>query len=91
VLNLECCISERGERWPDPRKPFFFRTPPEAVELLRRLGVDCVTFANNDALELGAEAQLDTLAHLDMAGIPHVRAGADLAAAREPAVLSGSR
>jgi hypothetical protein len=21
MLNLECCISARGERWPDPRKP----------------------------------------------------------------------
>jgi len=31
VLNLECCISERGEPWPDPRKPFFFRAPPVAV------------------------------------------------------------
>jgi hypothetical protein len=27
VLNLECCIAERGTRWPDPRKPFFFRAP----------------------------------------------------------------
>jgi len=36
VLNLECCISERGEPWPDPVKPFFFRAPPAATELLRR-------------------------------------------------------
>jgi len=28
VLNLECCISTRGERWPAPGKPFFFRAPP---------------------------------------------------------------
>jgi hypothetical protein len=53
VLNLECCTSERGERWTDPRKPFFFRAPPEAVELLCRLGVDCVTLANNHALDDG--------------------------------------
>ena len=37
VLNLECCISERGERWPEPDKPFFFRAPPAATELLQRL------------------------------------------------------
>ena len=31
VLNLECCISERGTPWPAPGKPFFFRAPPIAV------------------------------------------------------------
>jgi poly-gamma-glutamate capsule biosynthesis protein CapA/YwtB (metallophosphatase superfamily) len=87
VLNLECCISERGERWPDPRKPFFFRAPPAATDVLTRLGVDCVTLANNHALDYGAEALLDTLAHLDAAGIGHVGAGADLTEARAPATL----
>ena len=24
VLNLECAISDRGEPWRDPTKPFFF-------------------------------------------------------------------
>ncbi|MEV4443609.1 CapA family protein, partial [Streptomyces sp. NPDC049577] len=23
VLNLECCVSDRGEPWPAPGKPFF--------------------------------------------------------------------
>ena len=64
VLNLECCLSERGERWPDPRKPFFFGSPPAATEVLTRLGIDCVTLANNHALDYGAEALLDTLAHI---------------------------
>ena len=34
VLNLECCISGRGRPWDAPGKPFFFRAPPRAVELL---------------------------------------------------------
>src|SRR5215212_6696902 len=38
VLNLECCISARGERFPDPHKPFFFRAPPAAARRLRALG-----------------------------------------------------
>jgi poly-gamma-glutamate capsule biosynthesis protein CapA/YwtB (metallophosphatase superfamily) len=87
VLNLECCISTRGERWPDPRKPFFFRAPPEATAVLTRLGVDCVTLANNHALDFGPLALMDTLAHLDAAGIAWVGAGADRAAARAPATL----
>src|SRR5919197_458883 len=82
VLNLECCISERGEPWPDPAKPFFFRAPPAATDVLRRLGVDCVTLANNHALDYGEDALRDTIAHLHAAGIACVGAGADVTAAR---------
>ena len=93
VLNLECCISERGRPWEAPGKPFFFRAPPRAVELLVLLGVDCVTLANNHALDYGADALLDTLDYLDAAGIATVGAGADLGQARRPAMLTagGSR
>jgi poly-gamma-glutamate capsule biosynthesis protein CapA/YwtB (metallophosphatase superfamily) len=87
VLNLECCISERGTPWPDPRKPFFFRAPPAATEVLNRLGVDCVTLANNHALDFGAEALLDTFEYLGTAGIKWVGAGTNLEEARRPAVL----
>jgi poly-gamma-glutamate capsule biosynthesis protein CapA/YwtB (metallophosphatase superfamily) len=87
VLNLECCISERGTPWPDPHKPFFFRAPPAATEVLNRLGVDCVTLANNHALDFGAEALLDTFDHLASAGIAWVGAGRNLEEARAPALL----
>jgi poly-gamma-glutamate capsule biosynthesis protein CapA/YwtB (metallophosphatase superfamily) len=90
VLNLECCISERGARWPDPTKPFFFRAPPAAVEALSVLGVRCVTLANNHALDFGAEALLDTLAYLASAGIEALGAGPDLEGARAPAVLDAN-
>jgi poly-gamma-glutamate capsule biosynthesis protein CapA/YwtB (metallophosphatase superfamily) len=56
VLNLECCISERGRPWDAAGKPFFFRAPPRAVELLALLGTDCVTLANNHALDYGVAA-----------------------------------
>jgi poly-gamma-glutamate capsule biosynthesis protein CapA/YwtB (metallophosphatase superfamily) len=87
VLNLECCISERGERWPNPRKPFFFRAPPAATETLRALGVDCVTLANNHALDFGEEALLDTFAHLEAAGIKWVGAGPTLERARASRIV----
>src|SRR5215218_11121972 len=87
VANLECCISERGERFPDPRKPFYFRAPPVAAERLAALGVDCVTLANNHALDYGPVALLDTLDHLDAAGIAATGAGEDEASARAPVVL----
>jgi Bacterial capsule synthesis protein PGA_cap len=85
VLNLECCISERGE--PVRGHRFHFRAPPVAAERLAELGVGCVTLANNHPLDFGAGALLDTLAHLRAAGIPAVGAGADEAAARAPLVL----
>jgi poly-gamma-glutamate synthesis protein (capsule biosynthesis protein) len=87
VLNLECCISDRGARWPDPSKRFFFRAPPVAVEALGLLGVDCVTLANNHALDYGADALLDTFEHLRAAGIARIGAGADLDEARTAAVI----
>src|SRR5918994_5335893 len=72
VLNLECCVSDRGEPWHDPGKPFFFRAPPVAAELLAEIGVDGVTLANNHALDYGEQALLDTLEHLSAAGIASV-------------------
>jgi poly-gamma-glutamate synthesis protein (capsule biosynthesis protein) len=87
VLNLECCISERGEPWPAPGKPFFFRAPPVAVEVLDLLGVDCVTLANNHALDFGPTALLDTCTQLERAGIAWVGAGPDVGRARAPTTL----
>ncbi|MGH2662666.1 MAG: CapA family protein [Actinomycetota bacterium] len=90
VLNLECCISTGGRPWPDPAKAFFFRAPPAAVETLVHLGVDCVTLANNHALDFGEEALLETFEHLSSAGIAWVGAGPDLERARRPAVVRSS-
>jgi poly-gamma-glutamate capsule biosynthesis protein CapA/YwtB (metallophosphatase superfamily) len=88
VLNLECCISERGE--PFPGRVFHFRAPPVAVETLAYLGVDCVTLANNHALDFGPQALVDTLLHLQAAGIASVGAGVDREAAHAPVVLEAN-
>jgi poly-gamma-glutamate capsule biosynthesis protein CapA/YwtB (metallophosphatase superfamily) len=87
IVNLECCISTRGSPWPDPAKPFFFRAPPVATKALTLLGVDCVSLANNHALDFGPEALLDTFDHLGSAGIRWVGAGADVEEARRPVEL----
>jgi poly-gamma-glutamate capsule biosynthesis protein CapA/YwtB (metallophosphatase superfamily) len=85
ILNLECCISERGE--PFPGRVFRFRAPPVAVETLAHLGVDCVTLANNHALDFGSDALVDTLLYLQAAGIASVGAGANRDAAHAPVML----
>jgi poly-gamma-glutamate synthesis protein (capsule biosynthesis protein) len=87
VLNLECCISDRGSPFPDPAKPFFFRAPPVAAERVAELGVDAVTLANNHALDYGEQALLDTIEHLEAAGVATVGAGADENLARAPAIV----
>ena len=88
VLNLECCVSDRGERVREPGKPFFFRAPPVAAERLAELGVACVTLANNHVLDFGTQALADTLAHLAAAGVAYAGAGPDRDAARRAAELS---
>lgn len=87
IVNLECCISDRGTPWTARSKSFFFRAPPVAVDVLRWLGVDAVTLANNHALDYGFDALLDTRRLLEAAGIAVVGAGADAAEARQPLVL----
>ena len=84
LANLECCISDRGERWPDPRKPFFFRAPPVAAHRLAEWGVNAVTLANNHALDYGTDALTDTLDHVTGAGVGVVGAGWDVTASRRP-------
>lgn len=87
LVNLECCVSARGRPWDAPGKPFHFRAPPDAVEALLDLGVDCVTLANNHALDFGPDALADTLAHLEAAGVRSVGAGPGVREARAPVIL----
>ena len=87
VLNLECCISERGRPWEGAGKRFHFRAPPAAAAALAGLGVSCVTLANNHALDFGYAALSDTCEQLGRAGIAVAGAGADTGQARAPAVV----
>jgi poly-gamma-glutamate synthesis protein (capsule biosynthesis protein) len=68
-------------------KGFHFRAPVAAAQTLAHLGVDCVTLANNHALDFGPDALLDTFVHLASSGIAWVGAGPDVASARAPVVL----
>jgi poly-gamma-glutamate capsule biosynthesis protein CapA/YwtB (metallophosphatase superfamily) len=88
VLNLECCISERGHPTGLIRdKPFFFRSPPEGIEALTAIGTTFAGLANNHALDYGPDALADTLEHLRGAGIATAGAGLDEDEARGGAVI----
>lgn len=89
LINLECALTAHKKRWRDTGyKPFYFRADPRAVETLRIAGVHFAALANNHAADFGITGLLDTVRHLDAAGIAHAGAGADLAAARAPAFLT---
>lgn len=85
-LNLECCVSDRGERWPG--KTYYFRAPPDfAVPALSAADATFASLANNHTLDFGAVALSDTRDHLDRAGVAHAGAGPDADAAYAPAIF----
>lgn len=81
MLNNEFAFSERGT--PAEGKEYTFRSRPENVSLLKEMGVDIVSLANNHALDYGRDALKDTFTVLDDAGIAYVGAGADAERAAE--------
>jgi hypothetical protein len=64
------------------------KSPPEAVDILRRLGVDMVSLANNHMMDFGPPGLASTLHELNRHQIPAVGAGPTLAAARSPVILT---
>jgi len=84
--NVEGPLTNRGA--PEQDKTYVFRSPPAAVgTALKAAGFNVVSLANNHTLDYGAEGLLQTIETLDSIGIQHAGAGADLAAARRPALL----
>jgi len=87
VLNLECCVSKRGDR--TPGRGFYFRADPDwAIPALNRVGVTAAGLANNHVLDYGPTALDDTLDYLTDAGIGAPGAGEDRSAAFEPALVT---
>ena len=85
VGHLECPLSNRGT--PSPNAKLAMRTTPEVATTLRRVGFDAVSVGGNHALDFGVIALGDTLAALRDAGIKPCGTGANLEAARAPALI----
>src|ERR1700722_2326883 len=64
----------------------WMRGPTRIADELRWLGVDLVSTASNHALDYSYGGLTSTCAALDAAGLAHAGTGADLAAARAPAI-----
>lgn len=82
MLNNEFPYSDRG--MPTAGKQFTFRAKPESVSILKEMGADIVSLANNHAYDYGETAFLDTLDILKNEGIPYAGAGRNLEEASAP-------
>ncbi len=88
MVNLESAITDRGT--PDPKEleqpgsRYYFRTPPEALDVLAKAGVDVVGMANNHAADWGRVGFRDTLRAARRSPIPVVGVGRNRRAAFTP-------
>jgi poly-gamma-glutamate capsule biosynthesis protein CapA/YwtB (metallophosphatase superfamily) len=89
IINLECAITEHKQPWSLTPKVFHFRADPVATEVLRAARVDACSLANNHTLDFEERGLLDTLRHLEEAGIPYAGVGRDAEEAARPALLEG--
>src|SRR3712207_830684 len=87
IINLECAITEHKRPWSRTPKVFHFRADPLAIEVLRAAGVDACSLANNHTLDFEERGLLDSLAHLEAAGIRYAGAGRNLEEAARPALV----
>ena len=82
MLNNEFAYSTRGTEIIE--KSYTFRAHPKRVDILKEIGVDIVSLANNHALDFGQEALLDTFTTLDEAEVDYVGAGVNMERAKAP-------
>ena len=88
IANLECAITGHDRPWTRTPKVFHFRADPRAVEVLRAARIDACSLANNHTLDFEEQGLLDTLRHLEAAGIRYAGAGRDREEAARPAFLT---
>ena len=82
--NLECCLHLPPSH-SSPDNEGFFADPTVGGEALKFAGIHAVGIANN--VNYGAANIAASIARLDEIGVAHTGAGANLAAARAPAVV----
>ncbi|WP_424766776.1 CapA family protein [Paenibacillus sp. sgz302251] len=82
--NLEYPVTTRGV--PVEGTPYVFKGLPETLPSIRNAGFDVMSLANNHALDQGVEGMLDTMKHLDEAGISHMGAGSNDTEAFTPVI-----
>ncbi len=86
IGNLESVLVDRGD-YADPPMTMVFAGPKQGADLLRDAGFAAVATANNHAWDFKRAGLLESLAHLDSAGVLHAGTGATRDEAWRPAIL----
>jgi len=81
IGNLEVPVATRGQ--PHASKIVSFRAHPRTLSVLQGR-FDAVSLANNHSGDYGRDAFIETMQHLDRAGIAYFGGGRNLAAAHTP-------
>lgn len=81
IANLECAVGTGGQ--PLANKIWTFRAAPTALRAVKGR-IDAVSLANNHSGDYGKATFLETLTHLDTAGIARFGGGRNLAEAHRP-------
>jgi len=84
VVNLETPVTGNPKA---VARELLFNAPPAMAQALASAGVRLVSTANNHARDQHPEGLVETLGHLDAAGIRHTGTGATKAAAWEPVFM----
>jgi poly-gamma-glutamate synthesis protein (capsule biosynthesis protein) len=82
--NLEGAVTVRGSK---AVKSYTFRYRPEILGFLKEAGFDYLSITNNHSYDFGETGFLDTLTHLQNAGIGTSGAGTDPVSAAIPSVF----
>jgi hypothetical protein len=85
MLNNEFPYSSGGS--PTEGKQYTFRARPGDAALLKDIGTDIVSLANNHAYDYGETAFLDTLDTLESIDMPYVGAGRNIEEASKPYIF----
>lgn len=84
-LNLETCVSDRGET--EKPEGFGFQSKPEYLEVFTAAGIDIVSLANNHVRDYGMDALYDTFSNVKEYGLSYVGAGKDITEANKLEVV----
>lgn len=82
VVNNEFSYGREGAAAPLKGKAFTFRADPKRAKLLKGIGTDLVSLANNHVYDYGKKGFLSTLSALKKAKMPYIGAGKNLKEAK---------
>jgi poly-gamma-glutamate capsule biosynthesis protein CapA/YwtB (metallophosphatase superfamily) len=85
MVNLENAVTSSDD---SVRKEFVFKMKPEFLSYFKNVSISIVTCANNHTGDFKVRGIIETIEHLDSAGIRHVGIGKNLIEASQPVIES---